>query len=189
MLIFGKNKEKALQMLKAGHTKQEILAETHCTVGVNRASFEIYEGEFFVIMGLSGSGKSTLLRCLNRLIEPSAGNIYINNENITGKNHKELLDVRRTEMSMVFQKFGLLPHRTILDNVAFGLELRGEEKETREEKALAALETVGLKGFEQQYPSQLSGGMQQRVGAYTQSTQFFFGSYTKFLFFVNHHQA
>ena len=164
MLIFGKNKEKALHMLKAGRTKQEILAATHCTVGVNRASFEIYEGEFFVIMGLSGSGKSTLLRCLNRLIEPTSGNIYINDENITRKNHTELLDVRRTEMSMVFQKFGLLPHRTILDNVAFGLELRGESQAVREEKALAALDTVGLKGFEHQYPLQLSGGMQQRVG-------------------------
>ena len=164
ILIFGKNKEKALQMLKSGKSKKEILKATHCTVGVNRANFEIYEGEFFVIMGLSGSGKSTLLRCLNRLIEPTAGNIFINEDNVTRKNHKELLDIRRTEMSMVFQKFGLLPHRTILENVAFGLELRGEDKQTREQQALQALETVGLKGFEHQFPPQLSGGMQQRVG-------------------------
>jgi len=164
VLIFGKNKEKALQLLKEGSTKKEILATTHCTVGVNRANVEIYEGEFFVLMGLSGSGKSTLLRCLNRLIDPTAGNVYVNGHNITRKNHQELLDVRRTEMSMVFQKFGLLPHRTILENVAFGLELRGEDKENREAKAQQAIDTVGLHGFEHQYPAQLSGGMQQRVG-------------------------
>ncbi|PVH26916.1 ABC transporter ATP-binding protein [Sphingobacterium corticibacter] len=164
VLIFGKQKESALKMLKEGHTKKEILAKTQCTVGINRANFEIYEGEFFVIMGLSGSGKSTLLRCLNRLIEPTGGNIYVNGNDITRKNHQELLDVRRTEMSMVFQKFGLLPHRSVLDNVAFGLEIRGEELEARTKKAQQAIDTVGLQGFEQQSPSQLSGGMQQRVG-------------------------
>ncbi len=164
VLIFGKNKEKALELLRSGATKSEILRKTHCTVGVNRANFEIYESEFFVLMGLSGSGKSTLLRCLNRLIEPTAGNIYINGDDVTRKSHKALLDVRRTEMSMVFQKFGLLPHRTILENVAFGLELRGESKERREEKAQKTLDTVGLHGFEHQFPAQLSGGMQQRVG-------------------------
>lgn len=164
ILIFGKNKEKALRLLKEGKSKKEILETTQCTVGVNRANFEIYEGEFFVIMGLSGSGKSTLLRCLNRLIEPTAGSIYINGDDVTGKNNRELLDIRRTEMSMVFQKFGLLPHRTVIENVAFGLELRGEGKESREQKAQEALDTVGLHGFEHQYPPQLSGGMQQRVG-------------------------
>src|SRR5690606_17661232 len=153
-----------LQMLRSGATKREILEATHCTVGVNHANFEIHESEFFVIMGLSGSGKSTLLRCLNRLIEPTAGNVYINGDDVTRKSHKALLDVRRTEMSMVFQKFGLLPHRTILENVAFGLELRGEGKESREEKAQKTLDTVGLRGFEHQMPAQLSGGMQQRVG-------------------------
>lgn len=163
-LIFGKHKKEALKLLNQGLTKTEILEKTGCTVGVNKASFEIYEGEFFVIMGLSGSGKSTLLRCLNRLIEPTDGDVFINNDNITKKNNKELLEVRRTEMSMVFQKFGLLPHRTVLENAAFGLEIRGEEKESREKKAQEALETVGLKGFELQFPSQLSGGMQQRVG-------------------------
>ncbi|MBW3522705.1 glycine betaine/L-proline ABC transporter ATP-binding protein [Chryseobacterium sp. NKUCC03_KSP] len=163
-IIFGKNKEKALELLDKGFSKKEILEKTGCTVGINKASFEIYEGEFFVIMGLSGSGKSTLLRCLNRLNEPTAGKVYINNDNITDKNNKDLLEVRRTEMSMVFQKFGLLPHHTVLSNAAFGLEIRGESKTIREEKAQKALDIVGLNGFENQLPSQLSGGMQQRVG-------------------------
>jgi glycine betaine/proline transport system ATP-binding protein len=163
-IIFGKNKEKALELLDKGFSKKEILEKTGCTVGINKANFEIYEGEFFVIMGLSGSGKSTLLRCLNRLNEPTSGNVYINDDNITGKNNKDLLEVRRTEMSMVFQKFGLLPHHTVLSNAAFGLEIRGEDKASREEKAQKALDIVGLNGFENQYPSQLSGGMQQRVG-------------------------
>lgn len=163
-IIFGKNKEKALELLDKGFSKKEILEKTDCTVGINKASFEIYEGEFFVIMGLSGSGKSTLLRCLNRLNEPTAGKVYINNDNITDKNNKDLLEVRRTEMSMVFQKFGLLPHHTVLSNAAFGLEIRGESKTIREEKAQKALDIVGLNGFENQLPSQLSGGMQQRVG-------------------------
>lgn len=163
-IIFGKNKEKALELLDKGLSKKEILEKTGCTVGINKASFEIYEGEFFVIMGLSGSGKSTLLRCLNRLNEPTAGKVYINNDNITDKNNKDLLEVRRTEMSMVFQKFGLLPHHTVLSNAAFGLEIRGESQTIREEKAQKALDIVGLNGFENQLPSQLSGGMQQRVG-------------------------
>ncbi|MGE6394949.1 quaternary amine ABC transporter ATP-binding protein [Chryseobacterium scophthalmum] len=163
-IIFGKNKEKALELLDKGFSKKEILEKTGCTVGINKASFEIYEEEFFVIMGLSGSGKSTLLRCLNRLNEPTAGKVYINNDNITDKNNKDLLEVRRTEMSMVFQKFGLLPHHTVLSNAAFGLEIRGESKTIREEKAQKALDIVGLNGFENQLPSQLSGGMQQRVG-------------------------
>ncbi|PIE83878.1 MAG: ABC transporter ATP-binding protein [Bacteroidia bacterium] len=163
-LIFGRRKEEALRLLEEGCSKAEILERTGCTVGVNRASFEIKTGEFFVIMGLSGSGKSTLLRCLNRLIEPTAGEVILNGENITKKNNKELLEVRRTEMSMVFQKFALLPHRTVLENAAFGLEIKGEAKATRLRKAQEALSTVGLGGFEQQFPSQLSGGMQQRVG-------------------------
>lgn len=163
-IIFGKQKEKAQELLDKGISKKEILEKTGCTVGINKANFEIYEGEFFVIMGLSGSGKSTLLRCLNRLNEPTSGKVFINNDNITDKNNKDLLHVRRTEMSMVFQKFGLLPHQTVLNNAAFGLEIRGEEKSSRETKAQKALDIVGLNGFENQYPSQLSGGMQQRVG-------------------------
>lgn len=163
-LIFGQKKTQALKMLDEGKSKAEILEKTKCTVGVNKASFQIKTGEVFVIMGLSGSGKSTLIRCLNRLNEPTSGDVLINGLNITKESNEELLDTRRTEMSMVFQKFALLPHRTIIENVAFGLEIRGEEKETRLAKAQESLETVGLKGFEQQKPSQLSGGMQQRVG-------------------------
>ncbi len=163
-LIFGNNKSEALKLLDKGLSKNDILAKTKCTIGVNKASFEIKEGEMFVIMGLSGSGKSTLLRCLNRLIEPTSGNVIINGRNITKESNEELLDTRRTEMSMVFQNFGLLPHRSVLENAAFGLEIRNEEKAARLQKAQEALETVGLKGFEHQMPSQLSGGMQQRVG-------------------------
>ncbi|BAX81448.1 quaternary amine ABC transporter ATP-binding protein [Labilibaculum antarcticum] len=163
-LIFGKRKQDALALLEKGVSKDEILKKTKCTVGVNKANFEIKEGEVFVIMGLSGSGKSTLIRCLNRLINPTAGKVFFDEHDITRESNKELLETRRTEMSMVFQKFGLLPHRTILENAAFGLEIRGEEKQKREERALEALETVGLKGYEYQYPSAMSGGMQQRVG-------------------------
>ncbi len=163
-LIFGKQKQEALRLLEQGYSKDEILKKTKCTIGVNRVNLSIREGEIFVIMGLSGSGKSTLIRCLNRLNEPTAGKIFFGKHNITRDSNKELLDVRRMAMSMVFQKFGLLPHRNILENAAFGLEIRGEEKKSREEAARKALETVGLKGYEMQYPSELSGGMQQRVG-------------------------
>ncbi len=163
-LIFGKRKNDALKMLQQGISKDEILKKTKCTVGVNNANLDIKEGEIFVIMGLSGSGKSTLIRCLNRLNEPTSGNVYFDGHDITRETNKELLETRRTKMSMVFQKFGLLPHHTIIENASFGLEIRGEEKETREKLAKQALETVGLKGYESQYPSELSGGMQQRVG-------------------------
>ncbi len=163
-LIFGKRKQEALKLLKQGISKEEILKKTKCTVGVSNANLEIKEGEVFVIMGLSGSGKSTLIRCLNRLNEPTDGNVYFDGHDITRETNKELLETRRTKMSMVFQKFGLLPHHTILENAAFGLEIRGEEKEQREVRARRALETVGLKGYEFQYPAELSGGMQQRVG-------------------------
>src|SRR5690606_23558906 len=120
--------------------------------------------EIFVIMGLSGSGKSTLLRCLNRLIEPTAGDILIDGQNITQISSEELRDTRRTKLGMVFQNFALLPHRTVLDNVAYGLEIQGIPKEDRYSKALAAIETVGLKGYENSKIAQLSGGMKQRVG-------------------------
>ncbi|MCE4567068.1 glycine betaine/L-proline ABC transporter ATP-binding protein [Maribellus sp. CM-23] len=163
-LIFGKRKQEALKLLQQGISKDEILKRTKCTVGVNNANLEIKEGEIFVIMGLSGSGKSTLIRCLNRLNDPTSGKVFIDDFDITRESNKELLETRRTKMSMVFQKFGLLPHRTILENAAFGLEIRGEEKESREKRAIQALETVGLKGYEAQLPSELSGGMQQRVG-------------------------
>ena len=166
-LIFGKNKknkERALEMLKNKISKTEILETTKCTIGVNNVSFDVYEGEIFVVMGLSGSGKSTLIRCLNRLHKPTAGRVYINEYDITKESNKELLETRRTEMSMVFQNFGLLPHRTILENAAFGLEIRDEKKAVRLQKAQEALETVGLQGYELKFPSELSGGMQQRVG-------------------------
>ncbi len=163
-LIFGKRKKEALEMLNKGVSKEDILKETECTIGVNKANFEVYEGEVFVVMGLSGSGKSTLLRCLNRLIEPTAGKVFFKDNDITRANHAELLHTRRNEMSMVFQSFGLLPHRTVLDNATFGLELRGDSKEKREEVGMRVLETVGLKGYELQYPGQMSGGMQQRIG-------------------------
>ncbi len=163
-LIFGKQKKTALEMLDKGISKAEILEKTKCTVGVNKANFEVYEGEVFVVMGLSGSGKSTLIRCLNRLHKPTGGKVIINGVDITKATNKELLETRRTEMSMVFQNFGLLPHRTIIENAAFGLEIRGEEKTKRLQKAQEALLTVGLEGYEQKYPSELSGGMQQRVG-------------------------
>ncbi|WP_291941964.1 glycine betaine/L-proline ABC transporter ATP-binding protein [Chitinophaga sp.] len=163
-LIFGHDRESALNLLQEGASKAEILAETGCTVGVKEASFDIQPGEFFVIMGLSGSGKSSLLRCLNRLIEPTSGNIFLNDTNITALNDKELQQIRRKEISMVFQQFGLLPHRTVMENVAFGLELQGVPITERKEKAAQVIELVGLKGYEEQLPSGLSGGMQQRVG-------------------------
>lgn len=162
--IFGKNTKKADQLLKQGKTKQEILKETGSTVGVNRASFEIYPGEIFVIMGLSGSGKSTLVRMFNRLIEPTSGQVLIDDEDIVKMNKEDLRNVRRKKMSMVFQRFALFPHRTVLSNTEYGLEIQGVEKENRKNKALEALKLVGLEGYEHQLPSQLSGGMQQRVG-------------------------
>lgn len=161
--IFGKQTKKAVQMLANGKTKKEILKATGSTVGVNQADFEVYDGEIFVIMGLSGSGKSTLVRMLNRLIEPTAGNIYIDGDMITNMSKDQLREVRRKKISMVFQKFALFPHRTILENTEYGLELQGVDKQERQQKALESLKLVGLEGFEHQYPDQLSGGMQQRV--------------------------
>lgn len=140
------------------------MKETGCTVAVRNANLEIEEGEMFVIMGLSGSGKSTLLRCINRLNEPTMGEIRVNGIDITRSSDKELLQIRRKELAMVFQHFGLLPHRTVLSNVSFGLELQGVPKEEREKKAQESIELVGLKGYENQRVDELSGGMQQRVG-------------------------
>ena len=162
--IFGKNPQKALPLIEEGKSKDEILDETGNTIGVNNASFEVKEKEMFVIMGLSGSGKSTVLRCLNRLIEPTKGTIIIGDEDVTKVSKERLLEMRRKKMSMVFQNFGLFPHRTVANNVEYGLEIGGMPKEERKEKAYKALEKVGLKGYEEQKPSELSGGMQQRVG-------------------------
>lgn len=162
--IFGKKQKAALEMVKQGKSKTEILEKTGATVGVYDASFEIKEGEIFVIMGLSGSGKSTLVRMLNRLIDPSSGNIYLDGKDIAKMNVEDLRNIRRHDINMVFQNFGLFPHRTILENTEFGLEMRGVSKEERTTLAEKALNNAGLLPFKDQYPSQLSGGMQQRVG-------------------------
>lgn len=162
--IFGKKQKAALEMVKQGKSKTEILEKTGATVGVYDASFEIKEGEVFVIMGLSGSGKSTLVRMLNRLIDPSSGNIYLDGKDIAKMNVEDLRNIRRHDINMVFQNFGLFPHRTILENTEFGLEMRGVSKEERTMLAEKALDNAGLLPFKDQYPSQLSGGMQQRVG-------------------------
>lgn len=162
--IFGDNEKEALKLTKQGESKNDILEKTGATVGVYDASFEVNEGEIFVIMGLSGSGKSTLVRMLNRLIEPTDGTVEIDGENIMDMDDKELREVRRKEVSMVFQNFGLFPHKTILENTEYGLEVQGIDKEIRQEKAEQALDNAGLLPYKDQYPDQLSGGMQQRVG-------------------------
>ncbi|HFK6358362.1 TPA: glycine betaine/L-proline ABC transporter ATP-binding protein [Listeria monocytogenes] len=162
--IFGKKASKASSLLSQGKSKTDILKETGATIGVNKASFSVEEGEIFVIMGLSGSGKSTLVRLLNRLIEPTSGKIWLDGKELSSLNKKELLEVRRKSMSMVFQNFGLFPNRTINRNVEYGLEIQGMDKKEREKNAAESLALVGLAGYGDQYPSQLSGGMQQRVG-------------------------
>lgn len=162
--IYGKNESKALELMNAGKSKEEVLELTGSTIGVNQASFEVNEGEIFVIMGLSGSGKSSLVRMLNRLVEPSSGDIYIDGVNITDMKPKALRDVRRKKISMVFQNFALFPHRTILENTEYGLEVQGVTPNERRAKAEQALENAGLIAYKDQYPDQLSGGMQQRVG-------------------------
>ena len=162
--IFGGRPQEALQLLKDGQNKDVIFQRTQQTVGVDHASFEIREGEVFVIMGLSGSGKSTLVRLLNRLIEPTSGEVLIDGEDIAQMSEQQLIQLRRRDMSMVFQSFALLPHLRVLDNVAFGLELAGVAKTQRQERAMAALDQVGLAANAQSFPDELSGGMQQRVG-------------------------
>ncbi|WP_077623133.1 quaternary amine ABC transporter ATP-binding protein [Sediminibacillus massiliensis] len=162
--VFGKNTKQALKLLDEGNSKEEVLKKTGSTVGVNRASFEVEAGEIFVIMGLSGSGKSTLVRLINRLIEPTEGSVYIDGEDLAKMDKANLRRVRREKLSMVFQKFALFPFRTILENAEYGLEIQGISKEERSKKAKESLELVGLGGYINQYPSQLSGGMQQRVG-------------------------
>jgi len=162
--IFGPHPKKALELLRRGQDKETIHAETGMTVGVSNASFEIRTGEIFVIMGLSGSGKSTMVRMLNRLIKPTAGRVLIDSEDIVAMNDDALVATRRKKLSMVFQSFALMPHLTVRDNAAFGLELDGVDKSTREKRALEALEQVGLDAWAESMPNQLSGGMQQRVG-------------------------
>lgn len=163
-LVFGHDKQKALKMLRKGKTKQEILKETGCTIAVNNVNFTIRQGEIFVIMGLSGSGKSSLLRCLNLLNRPTSGKVIVNGKDIAHMGKEELRHVRRRELAMVFQHFGLLPHRTVLENIAFGLELQGVDKTEREQKARECMSLVKLDGYADMLISELSGGMQQRVG-------------------------
>ncbi|WP_191559418.1 quaternary amine ABC transporter ATP-binding protein [Metabacillus idriensis] len=162
--VFGKSPKNAIKLLEEGYSKKDILEKTGSTIGVNGASFEIYPGEIFVVMGLSGSGKSTLIRMLNRLIDPTKGEILIDDTDIVKMSAQQLRDVRRNKISMVFQNFALFPHKTVLENTEHGLVLRNVPANERREKAMQSLAIVGLKGYENQYPSQLSGGMQQRVG-------------------------
>ncbi|OEU72489.1 MAG: glycine betaine/L-proline ABC transporter ATP-binding protein [Desulfuromonadales bacterium C00003093] len=162
--IFGPHPQKALSMLEQGLDKEAIFEKIETTVGVQDASFEIRTGEIFVIMGLSGSGKSTMVRMLNRLIEPTAGQVLIDGEDITAMSDDQLVKLRRAKLSMVFQSFALMPHMTVLQNAAFGLEMDGIDKSTREKRALQALEQVGLEAWAESMPDELSGGMQQRVG-------------------------
>lgn len=162
--VFGDPPAPALKLMDEGHDRKEIQQRTGLTLGIADVSFDVAQGEILVVMGLSGCGKSTLIRCLNRLIEPTAGQVLIDGEDITTLGNKDLLALRRRKFGMVFQNFALFPHRTILQNVAFGLEICGMDQEEREQRAAQALQLVGLDGWEQAFPSQLSGGMQQRVG-------------------------
>ena len=162
--IFGPKPNQILEMVKGGSGKDEILEKTGHTVGLDNVSLKIEEGETFVCMGLSGSGKSTLIRHLNRLIDPTDGEILVEGTNVMSLNKEKLIEFRRHKMSMVFQRFGLFPHKTVLQNVGYGLEMQGIDPEKRNSVAMEKIEAVGLSGFENQYPNQLSGGMQQRVG-------------------------
>lgn len=162
--IFGPRADRIIGTPEADLPRAELKRRTGCVAGVKDVSFDVAPGEVFVVMGLSGSGKSTLVRCLTRLIEPTAGSVEIDGRDVTGASESELRDLRRNQVSMVFQHFGLLPHRQVIDNVGYGLEIRGMGKRERRAKATEIIELVGLEGYERSYPDQLSGGMQQRVG-------------------------
>ena len=162
--VFGKNPERALNPENADRSKADLQTDLGVVIGLNDVSFEVHKGETFVIMGLSGSGKSTMVRCLIRLIEPTAGSIVIDGNDITGMDDKELMVFRRDKVAMVFQHYGLMPHRSVLDNAAWGLEVQGVPESERYERTREVLDMVGLGGWETSYPRQLSGGMQQRVG-------------------------
>lgn len=162
--IYGPNPAQAMQMLSDGRSKEEIFKLTGMTIGVKDANFHVNEGEIFVLMGLSGSGKSTLIRLLNRLVEPTHGQILLGGNDVAAMSKKALIELRRKDLAMVFQSFALLPHLSVLRNTAFGLEVAGVDKKAREIRALEVLDQVGLKAFANQMPSELSGGMQQRVG-------------------------
>jgi len=162
--VFGESTDKALAMGQEGIAKDQILAETGCTLGVRDASFDVLKGEIFVVMGLSGSGKSTLVRLLNRLIEPSSGQVLIDDEDVASMTEERLQQVRRSKIAMVFQSFALMPHMSVLENAAFGLEVAGVDEGSRIDRARQALAQVGLAQWETASPSSLSGGMKQRVG-------------------------
>ncbi len=162
--IFGNNPKSVMPMVRDGASKEEVLEKTGHTVGLDNVSLKIEEGETFVCMGLSGSGKSTLIRHLNRLIDPTDGEVLVEGTNVMSLNNQQLIDFRRHKMSMVFQRFGLFPHKTVIQNVAYGLEMQGKTEDERNKVAMEKIDSVGLIGFENQYPNQLSGGMQQRVG-------------------------
>ena len=162
--VFGPNPQRAIESGDVDLPRSELMAKTGCTVASRDISFDVERGEVFVVMGLSGSGKSTLVRCVTRLIEPTSGSITICGQDVLAADPKHLRDLRRTRVSMVFQHFGLFPHRTVIDNVAYGLEVQGIDKAKRHERARELLAVVGLSGVEHSYPDQLSGGMQQRVG-------------------------
>jgi glycine betaine/proline transport system ATP-binding protein len=162
--IFGEHPEGVLPLVMDGATKEEVLERTGYTVGLDNVSLSLQEGETFVVMGLSGCGKSTLIRHLNRLIDPTSGEIEVDGIDILKLNRRDLDEIRRHKMSMVFQRFGLLPHKTVLENVGFGLQIQGVPERKRTKVAMDKIDLVGLTGFQHQYPEQLSGGMQQRVG-------------------------
>ncbi|MFC2020698.1 glycine betaine/L-proline ABC transporter ATP-binding protein [Chloroflexota bacterium] len=162
--VFGPDPESAINLVNNGVSKQEVLEQTGHIIAIKDVSFEVRENEMFVVMGLSGSGKSTLIRCINRLVDPTRGTILIEGKDLAQMSEGELMELRRHKLSMVFQHFGLLPHRSVADNVAFGLEVRGEKSEDRAEKVARALEQVGLTGWGKSRIHELSGGMQQRVG-------------------------
>ena len=162
--VFGEDLAAARALLDEGASRQDVVDRTGCLVAVRDATFSVQRGETFVVMGLSGSGKSTLIRCLSRLIEPTSGTVEIDGTPIGDLDDHELRELRRSRLSMVFQHFGLFPHRTVIDNVAFGLEIQGVPKADRYERALEVLSAVGLSGWADHFPQQLSGGMQQRVG-------------------------
>ena len=162
--IYGEKPHAALKLFRSGGTRESILKETGNVLGIADVSMTINQGELFVIMGLSGSGKSTLVRCINRLINPTSGHIYIDGEDIAHVDEKRMREIRLTKASMVFQKFGLLPHRTVAENVEYGLKVKGIDKAKRRQKAVETLEIVGLGEWADYLPSSLSGGMQQRVG-------------------------
>jgi len=162
--IFGDGQENALELVKNGIGKEELLEKSNCVLGLNNINLNIKKAKIQVVMGLSGSGKSTLIRHLNRLIEPTSGEILVNDTDILKLNTKELVQFRQNNMSMVFQKFALFPHKTVLQNVGYGLAVQNIQKDEWEEKATKWINRVGLEGYETYYPGQLSGGMQQRVG-------------------------